>query len=255
VVRNFHLANLPSTRLVAYRAYVDELTPDEQSRRLAGGRATARRRGRPRPHGDRRRVQIIDTAIDLFSAKGFHAVSLREIADKVGISQAGLLHHFPTKAALLMAVLQDRDDKNREDEERRRAEGADVMEVFLHILEENEQKPVLVQLFALLSAEGLSTEHPAHEWWSLRYASIVGTMATELAEVIDESTLPAGVTLETVARWLIALGDGLRMQWLLDRDSVNRAETVGQFITLLRSITGPAIGRTPGAAPDGTTGP
>jgi len=214
-----------------------------------------RGRGRPRPHGDRRRVQIIETAVDLFSAKGFHAVSLREIADKVGISQAGLLHHFPTKAALLMAALQDREDKNREDEERRRAEGADAIEVFLHILEENEKNPVLVQLYALLSAEGLSAEHPAHEWWSRRYASIVRTMAAQLAEVIDESTLPAGVTLETVARWLIAMGDGLRMQWLLDRDSVNRAEIVGQFVALLRSIAGPAKRRTPGAAPDGTTGP
>ncbi|MDQ4051340.1 MAG: TetR/AcrR family transcriptional regulator [Actinomycetota bacterium] len=232
-----------------------EARPDEQSRSRDGGPPAARGRGGPRPHGDRRRVQIIDTAIDLFSAKGFHAVSLREIADKVGISQAGLLHHFPTKAALLMSVLHDREDKNREDEERRRAEGADAIEVFLHILEENEKNPVLVQLYALLSAEGLSTEHPAHEWWSRRYTSIVRSMATQLAEVIDESTLPAGVTLETVARWLIALGDGLRMQWLLDRDSVNRAETVEQFVALVRSITGPANRRTPGAAPDGTTGP
>ncbi len=85
--RNFLVSDLPSTRLVAYRAHVVEARPDEQSRSRDGGPPAARGRGGPRPHGDRRRVQIIDTAIDLFSAKGFHAVSLREIADKVGISQ------------------------------------------------------------------------------------------------------------------------------------------------------------------------
>src|SRR4249920_1985097 len=59
-----------------------------------------------------RRQDILDTALEVFAQQGFRGGSLREIADRVGLSQAGVLHHFDSKEALLAAVLEQRDAHN-----------------------------------------------------------------------------------------------------------------------------------------------
>ena len=49
--------------------------------------------------------QILDRAAALFAQHGFAHTSVQAVADAVGLSKAGLLHHFPTKDALHDAVL------------------------------------------------------------------------------------------------------------------------------------------------------
>jgi hypothetical protein len=51
---------------------------------------------------------------DVFSTSGYRAGSLKDVAVKVGLSQAGLLHHFPSKEALLEALLTLRDEESLE---------------------------------------------------------------------------------------------------------------------------------------------
>jgi len=48
---------------------------------------------------------ILDQAASLFARRGFAKTSVQDVADAVGLSKAGLLHHFPTKDALYAAVL------------------------------------------------------------------------------------------------------------------------------------------------------
>ncbi|CCG03724.1 TetR/AcrR family transcriptional regulator [Blastococcus saxobsidens] len=48
---------------------------------------------------------ILDRAAALFARRGFAKTSLQDVADAVGLSKAGLLHHFPSKEALHGAVL------------------------------------------------------------------------------------------------------------------------------------------------------
>jgi AcrR family transcriptional regulator len=48
---------------------------------------------------------ILDRAAALFARHGFEHTSLQAVADAVGLSKAGLLHHFPSKDALHEAVL------------------------------------------------------------------------------------------------------------------------------------------------------
>jgi AcrR family transcriptional regulator len=52
------------------------------------------------------KAQIRAAAIELFAATGYDKTSLREIADRVGITKASLYYHFPSKQALLEAVLE-----------------------------------------------------------------------------------------------------------------------------------------------------
>jgi AcrR family transcriptional regulator len=48
---------------------------------------------------------ILDQAAGLFGRRGFAKTSIQDVADAVGLSKAGLLHHFPSKDALHQAVL------------------------------------------------------------------------------------------------------------------------------------------------------
>jgi AcrR family transcriptional regulator len=48
---------------------------------------------------------ILDRAAALFARQGFAKTSIQDIADAVGLSKAGLLHHFPSKDALREAVI------------------------------------------------------------------------------------------------------------------------------------------------------
>lgn len=66
--------------------------------------------GRPRSAARRRpgasaREEILDAAAELFTTGGYTSTSTRAVADAVGVRQASLYHHFPTKDAILTALL------------------------------------------------------------------------------------------------------------------------------------------------------
>ncbi|MEM6793292.1 MAG: TetR/AcrR family transcriptional regulator [Acidobacteriota bacterium] len=51
--------------------------------------------------------QALNAALELFSSQGFGATTMREIADKSGLSMGSLYHHFPNKEALFERLLDD----------------------------------------------------------------------------------------------------------------------------------------------------
>lgn len=48
---------------------------------------------------------ILEAATRLFVRQGFHATSMREVAAEVGLSVAGIYHHYPSKERILVALL------------------------------------------------------------------------------------------------------------------------------------------------------
>ena len=49
--------------------------------------------------------KILESALDLFSAKGYDAVGVQEIAERSGITKPTLYHYFGSKYGLLEALL------------------------------------------------------------------------------------------------------------------------------------------------------
>lgn len=60
------------------------------------------------PKGERSRQQIEDAAYALFLEQGFHATSMRQIAQKSGLALGGIYHHFASKGDIFKAILMDR---------------------------------------------------------------------------------------------------------------------------------------------------
>jgi AcrR family transcriptional regulator len=52
------------------------------------------------------RAEILAVASELFSEQGYDATSLREIAERLGITKAALYYHFPSKDEILRVLLE-----------------------------------------------------------------------------------------------------------------------------------------------------
>ncbi len=63
------------------------------------------RYGQTPPALPHRREQILQAAIDLFAAKGYHATSMQDIADALGIQRGSLYHHIESKEDLLFEIM------------------------------------------------------------------------------------------------------------------------------------------------------
>ncbi|HET8994830.1 MAG TPA: TetR/AcrR family transcriptional regulator [Rhodococcus sp. (in: high G+C Gram-positive bacteria)] len=67
---------------------------------MVGKTSSPRAERRPRPKN--RRDQIATAAAIAFSERGYHGVSVEDIADEVGITKSALYRHFPGKYALFL---------------------------------------------------------------------------------------------------------------------------------------------------------
>ncbi len=54
---------------------------------------------------DARRAQLLESALDVFVAQGYHAAAMDDIADRAGVSKPVLYQHFPGKLDLYLALL------------------------------------------------------------------------------------------------------------------------------------------------------
>ncbi|MWV48924.1 TetR family transcriptional regulator [Rathayibacter sp. VKM Ac-2803] len=169
-----------------------------------------------------RRAEIVSAGLEVFSASGYHAASLREIAEKVGLSQAGVLHHFANKWELLSAVLTLRDDHSITRVPSGEAvPGVETVRALVELVAYNTQIPGLVELQCVLSAEATHADHPAHEYFAERYRYVVDLFTAAFGDMLTRGQLVPGVDPRSAAIRTVATMDGLQVQWLLQRDSLD----------------------------------
>ena len=58
--------------------------------------------------GEATRLAIQEAAFDLFMEHGFHATSMRQIADKAGLALGGIYNHFASKEDIFAAIVMDK---------------------------------------------------------------------------------------------------------------------------------------------------
>lgn len=172
--------------------------------------ATSKQRG-PYAKGELKREEILDHAVEAFGKYGYHATSMREIAAACDLSQAGLLHYYPNKEALLMALV------NRREESQAVIAAESTDEWFNQLIKraaKNQKEATVTQLWASLAVEATDPEYPLHELFETRYENLRATWAGEFAKLsgharpTDEDKIKAAL--------LAAVWDGLQQQWLLD---------------------------------------
>ncbi|WP_330253320.1 TetR family transcriptional regulator [Nocardia sp. NBC_00565] len=55
---------------------------------------------------DDSRARILRTALALFAERGYHSVSVRELAEQVGLTKTAVLYHFPSKSDIVVALVE-----------------------------------------------------------------------------------------------------------------------------------------------------
>lgn len=186
---------------------------------------------RPRmTKGERTRQRIIDAAFELFSRSGYRAVSLRDIAAHAGLTHAGVLHHFPSKEATLIDVLTRRDQADAHLVLDPGLSAAELIDNLVDIVERNTRTPGLVSLYAKLSAEATDPDHPANFYFTRRYEVLRDHLTSAFSVLLEGRSQ---ISPRTAASQLLALQDGLQVQWLLDPEAVDMRSSTLQYLRLL----------------------
>lgn len=190
--------------------------------------------GRTRARRGARREEILATALELFAERGYRGATLAAVAERVGLTQQGVLHYFPTKDLLLTEVLRLRDEL---DVRALTATSTGSLADIERLVGYNATRAGLVQSFTVLSAESVTEDHPAKEFFTERYRSVRAQLALLLrTELADPG--PSGLSADAAATLLVAVLDGLQLQWLLDPRAVDMPGLVSAFATVLRGAPG-----------------
>lgn len=184
--------------------------------------------------GERRRQEIIDVALRMFAENGFSSTGLIPIAKEVGISHAGILHHFGTKVGLLEAVVHERDAFASLFE--RWFEGRPGLEPIEHLVEFAEiviERPLVIKLISNLVVENLDDGSPLQHYFVDRDERVRHLIAERLTEAQRAGIVRSDVKPSMVGRGVLGFTIGANAQWLVDRDDAVLRELYSDFGKLL----------------------
>lgn len=185
-----------------------------------------RQPGRPPAGSEDKRARVLHEAVELFAHQGYAGTSLAEIARAAEISKAGLLHYFPSKDALFAAVLTQRDQKTHEEFLLDSTDAPwKLLDQWVHLIERNVQDPTGVALYSVMSGAAVSDEHPAHEWFTGHLATTIEMLTRAFDEGKKAGTVRPDAPSRSLARCLVALSDGLQVQWLAARACHDKDKT------------------------------
>jgi AcrR family transcriptional regulator len=182
--------------------------------------------------GADRREQVLEVAIDAFGAEGFRGATTADIATKVGLTEPGLLYHFPSKQQLLLSLLEERAAEIGKRLHERTVD-AGLVRGLLDLAQRHEADPRFIRLLLVLAAESINRDHPAHDWFVARYRRAREQWTSDIAHEQGAGRLPADIDAQVAARLVLAILSGLELQHLLDPESGDIAGPLGAFLALL----------------------
>lgn len=156
------------------------------------------------------RDKILQAAAELARTEGAAHLSLAAVAAKAGLSKGGLLYNFPTKAALLKALVQDYIDK---------------FDLSLSEKAANSQRRSLAAEYLLLAIEALETARPAPSGLLAVLSEdpeLLAPVRQFHRDLLDR--MKAGSTDETSVLILFLVLEGLRSQKLLGTEVLSQKE-------------------------------
>jgi len=180
--------------------------------------------GSGRMHLTEPQRRILEAAMEVFGTKGYTNGSLLEVGQKAGLTRQGILHHYPSKEKLLLAMLDYRDDADVAGLDGQHVPAGEAF--FDHLITTtriNTTRPGVLQAYIVLSADSVTEGHPAQQFFRERYAGLRAMIVDAFREVVPGVD---DVRVTEAASALIGTMDGLQIQWLLDPEVVDMPAAV-----------------------------
>jgi len=181
------------------------------------------------------RNHILESATHLFSKTGYDATGVAEICQAAGVSKGAFYHHFPSKQAIFIELLNTYLNGIESGFNLMRQETHDVPQVILQMAElvgslfqtADIHLPIFLEFWT-------QANHDPHIWEAAiapyrRYQSYFAEM---IQEGIAEGSLQP-VEPQLAARVLVSLAVGLLMQSLFDRNINDWRNEARQSMQLL----------------------
>ena len=131
--------------------------------------------------GVERRRALVEAAVELWSTTGWRGTGITVVAERAGVTPAGLLHHFGTKEAFLLAVVKELDRQTLARYDRRDRIGAmEMLRTLPDMARYPTERPALWRLLLMLQAENFDSSSPAYDYFVARQETVHGLLAGAL---------------------------------------------------------------------------
>lgn len=188
-----------------------------------------------------RQEVILDRTVELAASTGLAQVTMKTIAARVGFSEAAIYRHFPTKQALLLALMARFETRlvRRVEEiaaENRRSPVDRLARVLHHhlglVLEANS---LPIMLLAEASASGDSVLLRRMRGIIRRYIALLRRL---VKEGMDRGELPTTVRPETLAMLLLGVPAGMAIEHRLIADGRLERIVASEIVTFVLQLLG-----------------
>jgi TetR/AcrR family transcriptional regulator len=189
-----------------------------------------------------RRDQLLRSAIDIFARRGFAGTKTRDIASEAGVSEAILFRHFATKEHLYHAILDAKENTNKdaaanwrrvlEDCADRRDDAALIRHLAIKTFSSFREDPAFHRLMVYASLEGHMMAHLFRE----RFAQPMGGFLRRYVTLRQKEgafrkcdpEIATTFILATMIHW--AMG---KYVFGLKRSSLGEEEVAGELVALV----------------------
>ena len=197
------------------------------------------------PHAERTaamRKRLIDAAIDCLGRLGYGATTLQVVTDAAGVSRGAVLHHFPNKVDLMIAVAEYAAGKQNRHVARLLANTEPGMDRYLAITMatwDAMTEPAAIALLEIMMGSRSDKELGA------RFPAVIAALEKYQREGVWEQAQSAGITDKATIEAMVHLHNaamrGLALELMFSRDERKAASAMKLLVRYKRRLTGELV--------------
>ncbi|QPK81060.1 TetR/AcrR family transcriptional regulator [Schaalia sp. ZJ405] len=195
--------------------------------------------------GKARREAILNAAMRLISDSGYHGFSLRDLGREVGVSHPAVIYHYPSKDALMLAVVKKFEDVlglcdiEIDDEV---PGGLRLVRLTMDTFEESVVKlmqfskspdaSTVLNLQAMLYVEASNAEHPAHAYFVERMRVLQDFYKEKVDILKAQGAIERATQSDILARTIIHHWCGTVIEARFGKQGADARDTIAEFCAL-----------------------
>ena len=190
---------------------------------------------RPRTREDGRREEIVRAALRLILKNGYNSVTLADIAEQVGVSKGLISYYFPKKDDVFVAVLEQIVERLTTDFQSFYSADAPAAEklkmIFLNLFGNEKRARRYYTVVIDYMAQAIR-DRQVQDYTQLIYASYRTYMERIVRDGVASGEFRQ-VDPERIASMILALMEGLMLQWFFDKKGFDLDEAYGMCVSFV----------------------